>query len=291
MKSRSLLTQTLFLTAASLCFAACTDEIVADDDSASISEAVQAHNVTVKPVRDRIQWNEARPLTKLITDADTYHATFGHYPPAGINFKREWVIFYFPGAQVTSGHQARVTVKRTGKHLDIITTLESPGADCMTAAVLENPYVLAKFAVPDGATKTISDVPVVRDCTTETPPEQPAANCGVRTGGALVTFKNVDEDSELFTAWVTTPSFIDEAKRLLAAGESRVPMFNVLKGTDCDDKWSFHLATEASWADMTTEVCDARPSYIEANLDGWTKVNEGRWCPWGTRVISVDDRR
>ena len=44
-----------------------------------------------------------------------------------------------------------------------------------------------------------------------------------------------------------------------------------------------------SFSDFATEVCDAVPSYIDANRDGWLKA-PGNYCPWGPRVISVEER-
>jgi hypothetical protein len=45
--------------------------------------------------------------------------------------------------------------------------------------------------------------------------------------------------------------------------------------------WSF---VEGDWklAEMSAEVCDGWPSYVEANLEEWLKL--GSFCPWASRV-------
>jgi hypothetical protein len=115
--------------------------------------------------------------------------------------------------------------------------------------------------------------------------------CADRTGGAFVTFQIAGEES--FTTWTTNDAFIETAQAHLAAGTTQIPVFDdVIAGTDCaDPQWSWHVDPAAvSWADVTIELCDARPSYIEANLDAWI-AEVGQWCPWSAVVTAVDDRR
>ena len=40
---------------------------------------------------------------------------------------------------------------------------------------------------------------------------------------------------------------------------------------------------EAAFADMTVEVCDGLPSYVE---DG--TVTSDRFCPWSAEIVSID---
>lgn len=49
-------------------------------------------------------------------------------------------------------------------------------------------------------------------------------------------------------------------------------------------KWSWHFAP-ADWtlAEASIEVCDARPSYVEANRDEWLS-NVKTFCPWSSYV-------
>jgi hypothetical protein len=113
--------------------------------------------------------------------------------------------------------------------------------------------------------------------------------CAARTGGALIHFRICDQD---LTAWMTDDAFIDEALVLEGAEEGRIPnFFQVVKGTDCDPQWSWHVSPSAAeWADFTIELCDGCPWYIEENLDDWVD-QVGGYCPWLADVVSVDDRR
>jgi hypothetical protein len=244
--------------------------------------------------------DEIEPTTKpeslVFTTASAYRRHFGHRAP-DVDFPREWVAYYAAGLQTSDGHVAAIrglTVKSS--HLQVATSLESPGAACASHALPEVPYVLVKFKAPTPrpTVATFTRTDSLRDCTTiGTPPGPVAADCAARKGGAMVTIETADTASERVTTWVSAAdaTFIDEAKRLVAAGEKRVPTFKVLDGTDCDGRWSFHLdPVDAAFADFTIEVCDALPSYLQQNKSEWL-AKDLRWCPWGGRVISVDDRR
>jgi hypothetical protein len=111
--------------------------------------------------------------------------------------------------------------------------------------------------------------------------------CASRQGGALVTIAVSEDHPETFTAWVTNPDFIAEAKRLLADNERGTPNFKFIDGTDCDDQWSFHVdPADAEFPWGTIEICDAMPSYVDQNKGEWIEKNL-RWCPWGSRVLEV----
>jgi hypothetical protein len=302
MTSRSLFHTTLFLTALSLSLAACTeDELLVDDgtDVASADEALhRAEPVALAFTSfedDEIE-PAAKPESLVFTTASAYRRHFGHRAP-DVDFPREWVAYYSAGLQTSDGHVAAIrglTVQ--SGHLSVATSLESPGAACESHALPEVPHVLVKFKAPSPrpTMATFSKTDSLRDCTTTTlPPGPVGADCATRRGGAFVTIEVADTASERVSTWVSAAdaSFIDEAKRLVAAGERRVPTFKVEDGTDCDGRWSFHLdAIDAAFADFTTEVCDGLPSYLQQNKAEWM-AKDLRWCPWGARVISVDDRR
>jgi hypothetical protein len=97
---------------------------------------------------------------------------------------------------------------------------------------------------------------------------------------------------ESLSVWVTNGVFIDRAKELLATGGRQVPVFNTLvDGADCDPQWSWHPdPQDVEFADATIELCDGRPSYVEANKDYWINT-VGSFCPWSAIVTAVDDRR
>ncbi len=57
------------------------------------------------------------------------------------------------------------------------------------------------------------------------------------------------------------------------------------RGTkDYNDNWSWHFV-ENQWAlaEISTEVCDGRPSFVEEDIDYWVD-QVGRFCPWSSRV-------
>lgn len=55
---------------------------------------------------------------------------------------------------------------------------------------------------------------------------------------------------------------------------------------DYNSNWSWHFV-ENQWdlVDISTEVCDGRPSFVEEELDYWVD-QVGRFCPWSSRVES-----
>jgi hypothetical protein len=115
------------------------------------------------------------------------------------------------------------------------------------------------------------------------------ALCEERIEGALVDFDIVGES---LTVWITNGEFIDEAKKLLASGDQRIPVFDgLLDGRDCDADWTWHVdPSSASFADFTIELCDGLPSHIEADKTYWIGTVKS-YCPWSAKVTAVDDRR
>ena len=49
--------------------------------------------------------------------------------------------------------------------------------------------------------------------------------------------------------------------------------------------WSRHLA-DVELAELTTEVCDGRPSDIERE---GVAFGGGRFCPWTARVVAIEE--
>ncbi len=49
--------------------------------------------------------------------------------------------------------------------------------------------------------------------------------------------------------------------------------------------WSWHLDPElVHVVDLAIEICDGRPSMVEADLSYWF-VSVKQFCPWGARVV------
>lgn len=119
--------------------------------------------------------------------------------------------------------------------------------------------------------------------------EGATSNCAGRAGGAEIEIQvNVDT----FRLWSVNARFIDHAKELKASGKTGTAMLNGLAdGQDCDSRWTFHSdPADMSWPELAMEVCDGRPSDVEHDKAHWISDIK-RWCPWGTKVLSVDDRR
>jgi hypothetical protein len=81
----------------------------------------------------------------LITSAAGYADYFGHAPPSGLDFRREWVIFYAAGTKPAGGYKADVqSVGVKGDTLYAVTVLHSPGL-CPVTQALTSPSVMVKF--------------------------------------------------------------------------------------------------------------------------------------------------
>jgi hypothetical protein len=100
--------------------------------------------------------------------------------------------------------------------------------------------------------------------------------------GAVVTFQVVDET---FRVRLVGARQIDAAHQAANGGPARIPNGRVLAGTGANIGWSWHLE-DVEFAELTTEVCDGRPSDVER--EGVT-FGGGRFCPWTARVISIQE--
>lgn len=51
--------------------------------------------------------------------------------------------------------------------------------------------------------------------------------------------------------------------------------------------WSWHLIPETvRMVEISMELCDGRPSMVEANLTYWVSTVKS-YCPWGAKIISA----
>lgn len=111
-------------------------------------------------------------------------------------------------------------------------------------------------------------------------------------GGVLATFHAVGEE---FRVWVTNPSTIDQLLALHAGqSNARIPNARLHRGQgrgNHNAPWSWHMdPQEIEMAEFTIELCDARPSFVEENLDYFVGV-VGQYCPWSAELISLTDYR
>lgn len=52
-----------------------------------------------------------------------------------------------------------------------------------------------------------------------------------------------------------------------------------------NEPWSWHFVSDQwSLAELSIELCDSWPSYVEEHLDEWL-ADVGSFCPWGSRVV------
>jgi len=102
-------------------------------------------------------------------------------------------------------------------------------------------------------------------------------------GPVVATIQVVDEQD---TIELATPELIERARRLLAGEEvASIPLGTV--GRDdagVNEPWSWHIdPATLEFADMTIEVCDGLPSFVE---DG--TATSDQYCPWPAEVIAVE---
>jgi hypothetical protein len=57
-----------------------------------------------------------------------------------------------------------------------------------------------------------------------------------------------------------------------------------------DSRWSWHYQPDSlTMAEVTIEVCDATPSYVEDNMDGWFQGEPtARWCGWSAHLEKLE---
>ena len=100
--------------------------------------------------------------------------------------------------------------------------------------------------------------------------------------GALVTFAVANET---FRVHLLDDRQIDAARQAANGAPARIPNGRVVAGTAVNIGWSWHLE-DVEFAELTTEVCDGRPSDVER--EGVT-FGAGRFCPWTARVIAIQE--
>jgi len=109
-------------------------------------------------------------------------------------------------------------------------------------------------------------------------------------GGVLATF---DVHGERFRIFITNPQTIDQVIALShGQSDAAIPSGRVRKGgVFYNSPWSWHIdSQEITMAEVTIELCDGTPSYLEAHLDNWI-ATVGYFCPWSAKLVSVKDYR
>jgi len=111
-------------------------------------------------------------------------------------------------------------------------------------------------------------------------------------GGVVATFQMGNSQ---FRVFVTNPETIQQLYQL-QRGESQanIPNGPLLRGPGAgmhNIPWSWHLDPELTeMAEMTIEVCDGTPEFVEEDLEYW--LNQvGQYCPWSARLVDITDYR
>ena len=120
---------------------------------------------------------------------------------------------------------------------------------------------------------------------------RPTCAKGLR-GGTLATF---DVDGERFRVWVTNPETIEQIFALQAGtSQASIPSGRLRQGPGRgghNAPWHWHLdPQEIGMAEVTIELCDGRPSYVEAHRHEFID-QVGSYCPWAARLVAVLDCR
>jgi len=95
-------------------------------------------------------------------------------------------------------------------------------------------------------------------------------------------------NQERFRARTSNPELIRKAREELSQplGERSLHPNGALiagdGGVNMPWRWSYD---ESEWqlVELSMELCDAKPSYVEANLENWLK-EVGSFCPWGSQL-------
>jgi hypothetical protein len=91
---------------------------------------------------------------------------------------------------------------------------------------------------------------------------------------------------ERFRVALTSDEQIVAAHAAQAGGPARIPTGRIVRGTQVNAGWSWHLE-DVAFAESTIELCDGRPSYVERE---GTSFGGGRYCPWTATIVEIDVR-
>ncbi len=117
------------------------------------------------------------------------------------------------------------------------------------------------------------------------PSAAPSAAPSGSPGRVVVTFLVAGEEE--YRIELTDPADIEIARRLLAGQEAPdIPNGVVVRGDPgVNTGYSWHIDPETvEFANVTVEVCDGRPSDVEAN-----EITSDRYCPWDAKVIRIEE--
>ena len=90
---------------------------------------------------------------------------------------------------------------------------------------------------------------------------------------------------ETYKIELATPELVQHAEDLLAGKDvAAIPLGTVVRDDPgVNAPWSWHIdPSTLEFADVTIEVCDGLPSYVEDET-----VTSEQYCPWSAKVIDI----
>lgn len=111
-------------------------------------------------------------------------------------------------------------------------------------------------------------------------------------GGVLATF---DVKGQPLHVFVTNAATIDSLYKLQSGlSFARIPFGALKPGPGAglsNSPWSWHMdPVDISMAELTAELYDATPQYVEDTLDTWLNTVK-RYSPWSAKLVSIKDYR
>ena len=111
-------------------------------------------------------------------------------------------------------------------------------------------------------------------------------------GGVVATFETAGEQFKVFVKNTAAIERLVAIRNGAALGQ--IPNGRILRGSGAAGHHApraWHLApNDIQIVDTAIEVCDGRPSYVSANIGEYVDV-VGRYCPWGAKLVRLDDYR
>lgn len=91
---------------------------------------------------------------------------------------------------------------------------------------------------------------------------------------------------ETFRVLVADEAVAAEMDARVGRGPGRIVLGRPVRGNGgFNDPWSWHLDPGSiELADLTVEVCDGCPSYVEGHLEDYLAI--GTYCPWSSAVVA-----
>jgi len=98
----------------------------------------------------------------------------------------------------------------------------------------------------------------------------------------------VDVQGERFTMLVVDEQAINDALANMNGMNNMHPIGVIDFGDGgFNQPWDWHYKPETvTMTDISTEVCDAEPHFVQENLDYWVNTVK-YYCPWGAKIISA----